>query len=1120
MREWLRLKRVSLLNFKATPASLMRPDSAPTWMPRMLRWYFALVPTVVSLLLCISVSTLCWYSKINYGLGPDDGSAALLFGWRFFPTLIAVLYGELIFMLWEDVKRTEPYARMARPGGASARATILQGPLLWWNTFIQGFGNKKKGIPRSYTLICATFAFIVGSFIISPLSSTVLHSGQIAVERETDFVVMRLPADGSLQLQADRENYFRTIGNILRNVPTSAWISDTYFVLPLRHAEMNQFHLSPSISDAIESWKAESLVFQADYECEPLTLTSREKFSRTSPVVSENYWRLKLKSSGECEIHVEGGPSAQDLGSTGLKWASLPVLQAKNIDASSGYRKLNASATCSDKDVILARSGNALEQDFTLYGELCTSSYSVARMSVIVSNRPGAASELQISSEDFQRKRIALSKEMFDVGKMYNMTMSADWGTYMAYNNRFGVSSDIGDPELKDFDGPATVLGATYDYNTSKMIEQKQLAKEAKRFRQRAFGEILQHSLLQANDIQLQRLTGTTTAFQKRVVVNTETGIPLAAMLFMSFLFMSSLLFFSRLRQRPLNLYVDISTPLGVASIVASNRGALSSLRSSDQTPKPERKRRLKEIGYATSPGCLHETSHHNQRLRHGTEEYKEKKKTEKVDWRPVALRLSSLVVLAVFLTLLAFGLILLKHFADQKKLYQTAFVYQPNISLFNKSVPRIAPYSILPTLLAVVASLWWDSLDKSLRGLQPYISMSKTATSLKRGAGMQYQTSYWIWAAFRAIKNQHWLLLVITIGSTLSQVFVVSMSALFERQIDVHTQPFVTNRSLELRQVPHLFEVIYDFSDTDGYLTWQEVIQRTYENSTTNWLYTATIQLTLGGPEPAWSSEGWSFVPVTLPKPEDVPSRPLDILGDDPPASQTGTWASSVNITVPTFGIKARVECDHVLDVESETSWLIEWDLRDSTIWNTTRNPKGFNTAYQPADGLFLNTTYNTSSLSLPSLVYCCENGTKPEENTDSVIGYWSTNNGMDYPHPDRVWPVNFTSKWIYGGPARTDFYLNDSFADEYLNDRDNKWAPLIFSEAPKLQALNCRPVIETANASIVVDSTTGRVHSYEIIDDPRPADEAWSDAFILRLNATGIDDVFRDLYRNSTLR
>lgn len=38
----------------------------------------------------------------------------VLFGWRFTPTLIAVLYAQMTVILFEDVKRTEPFARLAK----------------------------------------------------------------------------------------------------------------------------------------------------------------------------------------------------------------------------------------------------------------------------------------------------------------------------------------------------------------------------------------------------------------------------------------------------------------------------------------------------------------------------------------------------------------------------------------------------------------------------------------------------------------------------------------------------------------------------------------------------------------------------------------------------------------------------------------------------------------------------------------------------------------------------------------------------------------------------------------------------------------------------------------------
>ncbi|KAI0100818.1 hypothetical protein GGR51DRAFT_531794 [Nemania sp. FL0031] len=46
-------------------------------------------------------------------------------------------------------------------------------------------------------------------------------------------------------------------------------------------------------------------------------------------------------------------------------------------------------------------------------------------------------------------------------------------------------------------------------------------------------------------------------------------------------------------------------------------------------------------------------------------------------------------------------------------------------------------------------------------------------------------------------------------------------------------------------------------------------------------------------------------------------------------------------------------------------------------------------------------------------------------------------------------------------------------------------------------MTALNCRPIIETANASVTVDVTSGQVLSYDILEVPRPDDRAWASPF-----------------------
>ena len=104
---------------------------AVIWSPNTIRARFLTTLTVGSVVLCVVISSLCWLSSMNKGLRADNGSRTILLGWRFSPTLICVLYAHLIGMAFNDIKRTEPFARMAEVNGAAAEASVLHCPSPW-----------------------------------------------------------------------------------------------------------------------------------------------------------------------------------------------------------------------------------------------------------------------------------------------------------------------------------------------------------------------------------------------------------------------------------------------------------------------------------------------------------------------------------------------------------------------------------------------------------------------------------------------------------------------------------------------------------------------------------------------------------------------------------------------------------------------------------------------------------------------------------------------------------------------------------------------------------------------------------------------------------------------------
>lgn len=143
-------------------------------------------------------------------------------------------------------------------------------------------------------------------------------------------------------------------------------------------------------------------------------------------------------------------------------------------------------------------------------------------------------------------------------------------------------------------------------------------------------------------------------------------------------------------------------------------------------------------------------------------------KKPSLQTWKPAVVKSWSMLALLVAFVLIAVAIIILQSFASRQLLYRSAFIYQLDLRAFNA---RFSPQSVLATLLAVGVSMWWDAIDRTLRTVQPFLSMSASTVDVRCGAALSYQASYWLWASVRAVLNSHWLLSLVTFGTTLCQV-------------------------------------------------------------------------------------------------------------------------------------------------------------------------------------------------------------------------------------------------------------------------------------------------------------------------------------------------------------
>jgi hypothetical protein len=287
------------------------------WLPFTLRWYFLLLPLAVSLGFSIAIAYLCWFSRRNNGLGKDDGSSAILFGWRFTPTLLAVLYTQITVILSEDVKRTEPFARLAKApaGGASAYGTLLQTPKAWWLTLYDLVFDRKRMGKTSWALICSLVVNVLALLAISPLSPALLTSEEVAVPKTIGFTKLVPSTGAQVPINATRETYFRTMAALTRNITTSAWLSDTSVTFPFWPA-LEDAQLGPVLRSSHSNWQVTTTTFTSSFECQNMKLEKaaisnhtwaapdwhqRHVYNGTQPMVS-----FVLSSADNCTYELDG----------------------------------------------------------------------------------------------------------------------------------------------------------------------------------------------------------------------------------------------------------------------------------------------------------------------------------------------------------------------------------------------------------------------------------------------------------------------------------------------------------------------------------------------------------------------------------------------------------------------------------------------------------------------------------------------------------------------------------------------------------------------------------------------------------------------------------------------
>lgn len=666
-------------------------------------------------------------------------------------------------VLFEDVKRTEPFARLARAEGAEASSSICSTPGAWWNTLYDGFAKKKNG-SRSWTLICVSIVNIVGFLAISPLSSAYLFSDDVVVPKVTDFRRLTPMSGSPLPIDADRATNFRAIANLLQNVSTSPWITDEYTILPFWPANIQTAPITSLPSDSSQKWEAETTMFKSELTCTEMTL---ERQSSPSPLYSKNgieYGALPSESfiwssSDGCKyglsvdkyLFENGGGSWSDVSTFYFAYDAL-------FDDGRASLSTNHTAECDGKELLFVTEPWKLEKP-VYSAQLCDTKYYMANITTSIA-LTGDEPDVTFSKAEFEQKKAPIPSIILNTTQFRELIFDPSWPTY-AISVIWSQTAMMG--------GPSFLLGALYDYNLTALVADPAWVASAGKAHQRYFGEVLQAALAHPGASVQTAMKGHVREIETRVLVEAGVAIALGILFGISFILIIIVWWCSRSQRRPLNLKEDPASTLGVACLVAHNVRTQASFKVFRQPSQKELREKLDGARYFTDENGL-------SRLK--TDDTNIHSSVQSENGTPPWLRLPALLGLVIVLVAVVIGIAVLYYFAETAGLYEKAFVYEVKLSFLSNGISSVAPFSMIPTIIATGTGLWWSVLDENFRRLQPFVAMSRHNPPFSRGVGLSYQSSFWLWACVKAALNKHWLLSLLTLGTSLSPVCRFSVSS------------------------------------------------------------------------------------------------------------------------------------------------------------------------------------------------------------------------------------------------------------------------------------------------------------------------------------------------------
>lgn len=752
----------------------------PRWLPYTLRWPWLSLIIAFPLGLELVIIIFHSISVHNSGLVDLDGSYSILLASKFVPTLLAVLFVLSLSVLLDDVKRTEPFARLASATGAPANKSLTWKAGPWWTALSRSFTGRHGGLRTSWAMFWSAFAFMLGSLVVSPLSSTFMVPQNVVFTRGTGFSLLDITDSLPLQANPLSTTYFRTVSNVLQNVSTSAWITDKYAVLPAWPEELGVPPLGPVLSSDNATWRAAATVYGIEHYCEALTFERHAygNFTDHSLNLTQGANIVTFSSPSGCTAEYRLLLSNSDYYTTGASAWTTAVGQTLSHRLDSAYGGSedfvgNASfASCeSQHEIIVMMSAlpasvvDPLADNFTAGGQVCQTIPYMAESVPVEISLTEEESIVSIDEARYNSSRAPISGDTADMHLFRQVFFSMEWPTYVATFDSTGKLST-------SFLGPMNLLNPLYGNSPMEALRSPDLIENMQRAENRFFGELLRDAFDNNTAKTPQQISGDVVTNQRRLVVVQAVAITLEVVIGIQIILLAVISRITRLSWRPLGLYTDPAPAVAVAGLLANDRAALQSIKNESAADGPK--------------GLEKGLAHRTYRLIKGDiilddkgaevdpqREAKERQNSHdgRKQAKPVVFSVLALLLLLVLLLSVLAAIATLYAISRKQGLHQSAFVFAVDIEVNGESYGQVNPASIVTTLLGVCVSLWWGSLDSTLRQLQPFLALAAEPVYGWKGISVSYGSSYLLWAAQRAVRRRHWVLSSVCTGAFFTQI-------------------------------------------------------------------------------------------------------------------------------------------------------------------------------------------------------------------------------------------------------------------------------------------------------------------------------------------------------------